>query len=66
MADTHKLVDAWDVAAVAEESQKRLVAGLSDKDLDPKIDAVPLSHADAQNWFYKDPQVTEKAPRLLI
>ena len=58
-ADTHKMVDAWDVAAVAEESQKRLMSGFGpEKEVDPKMGAVALAHADAQNWFYKDPQVS--------
>ena len=57
--DTHKMVDAWDVAAVAEESQKRLMSGFGpEKEVDPKMGAVALAHADAQNWFYKDPQVS--------
>ena len=56
MLDTQKIVGNWDAPAIAEESQKRHI-GLPEKEADPKTDAVALSHPDAQNWFYKDPQV---------
>ena len=39
------------------DSHKRMTASLPEKDVDPKVDAVPLSHQDAQSWYYKDPQV---------
>merc|ERR1719193_2085590 len=59
--DTQKFVDSWETA---EESQKRQLASLppAEKDLDPKVDAVPLSHIDAQSWFYKDPQNEIQGP----
>lgn len=55
-SDTHKFGDAWDSGAVGD-SQKRMAASLPEKEVDPKVDAVPLSHPDAQSWYYKDPQV---------